>query len=36
MASIAKQYTNAELKLLANYLSKVDGDLKTVSEKRFR
>ena len=36
MAGMAKQYTNAELKLIANYLSSVDGDLKTVPQSRFR
>lgn len=36
MASMAKQYTNAELKVLANYLSSIDGELKTVPQSRFR
>lgn len=36
MASMAKQYTNSELKLLANYLSSLEGDLKTVPQSRFR
>ena len=36
MAGMAKQYTNAELKLLANYLSSLEGDLKTVPQSRFR
>ena len=36
MAGMAKQYTNAELKVLANYLSSLDGELKTVPESRFR
>lgn len=36
MAGMAKQYTNPELKLLANYLSSVDGDLKTIPQKKFR
>ena len=36
MAGMAKQYTNAELKLMANYLSALDGDLKTVPQSRFR
>jgi cytochrome c553 len=36
MAGMSKQYTNAELKLIANYLSSIDGDLKTVSQSRFR
>ncbi len=36
MGSMAKQYSNAELKLLAGYLSSVQGDLKVVPESRFR
>jgi cytochrome c553 len=36
MAGMAKQYTNAELKILANYLSSLDGELKTVPQSRFR
>ncbi|MDD5324045.1 MAG: c-type cytochrome [Polaromonas sp.] len=36
MGSMAKQYTNAELKLLANYVSSVQGELKVVPESRFR
>ena len=36
MASMAKQYSNAELKLMANYLSSLDGDVKTVPQSRFR
>jgi len=36
MAGMAKQYTNPELKMLANYLSSVDGDLKTIPQKKFR
>jgi cytochrome c553 len=36
MAGMAKQYSNAELKLIANYLGSLDGDLKTVSQSRFR
>ncbi|WP_411878604.1 c-type cytochrome [Polaromonas sp. YR568] len=36
MAGMARQYTNPELKMLANYLSSVDGDLKTVPQKKFR
>lgn len=36
MASMAKQYSNDELKLLANYLSSLDGNLKTVPQSRFR
>ena len=36
MGGMAKQYTNPELKLLANYLSSVDGDLKVVPQNKFR
>jgi cytochrome c553 len=36
MASMAKQYTNDELKQLAGYLSSLDGNLKTVPESKFR
>jgi cytochrome c553 len=36
MAGMAKQYTNAELKELAKYLSSVDGALQTIPESRFR
>ena len=36
MAGMAKQYSNAELKLIASYLSSLDGDLKTVAQSRFR
>ena len=36
MASMAKQYTNAELKMLANYVASVDGSLKVVPQSRFR
>lgn len=36
MAGMAKQYTNAELKQLANYLSSVEGDLKVVPQSKFR
>ncbi|MEO8022260.1 c-type cytochrome [Polaromonas sp.] len=36
MAGMAKQYTNTELKQLANYLSSVEGDLKTVPQSKFR
>ena len=36
MASMAKQYTNAELKVLAGYLSSLDGELKTMPQSRFR
>ena len=36
MAGMVKQYTNAELKLLAGYLSSIEGEVKTVPESRFR
>jgi len=36
MAGMAKQYTNAELKLMANYLASLEGDLKVVPQSRFR
>ena len=36
MASMAKQYTNAELKLLAGYVSSLNGQLKTVPQSEFR
>lgn len=36
MGGIAKQFSNAELKELANYLGKLPGDLKTVPQSRFR
>ena len=36
MASMAKQYTSAELKQIANYLSSLEGNLKTVPQSRFR
>lgn len=36
MASMAKQYTNAELKVLATYLSSVDSELKVVPQSKFR
>jgi cytochrome c553 len=36
MGGMAKQYSNAELKLLAGYLSSVQGELKVVPENRFR
>lgn len=36
MSGIAKQFSNAELGRIANYISTIDGDLKTVPEKRFR
>ncbi|WP_295856090.1 c-type cytochrome [uncultured Xylophilus sp.] len=36
MAGVAKQFSNAELKALANYIGSLDGELKTVPEPRFR
>jgi len=36
MASMAKQYSNAELKMLANYISSAQGDVKVVPQSRFR
>lgn len=36
MGGIAQQFTNAELKLLAAYLSKLPGPLKTVKEAAFK
>ena len=36
MAGMAKQYTNAELKMLANYVSSVEGELKVVPQSKFR
>jgi cytochrome c553 len=36
MGGMAKQYTNAELKAMAGYLSSVQGELKVVPESRFR
>lgn len=36
MAPIAQQFSNQELKLLANYISKLDGDLKTIPPAHFR
>ena len=36
MGAIAKQFSNAELKALARYVSSLEGDLKTVPERRLR
>jgi cytochrome c553 len=36
MGGVAKQFSHAELKALASYVSTLDGDLKTVPESRFR
>jgi cytochrome c553 len=35
MGAMAKQFSNADLKLLANYVGSLDGELKTVPESRF-
>jgi hypothetical protein len=36
MGGIAKQYTTAELKELANYMAAQQGDLKIVPQSKFR
>jgi cytochrome c553 len=36
MGGVAKQFSNAELKALANYLGSVEGDLQVVPQSRFR
>jgi len=36
MSAIAKQYSNAELKALSNYIGSLDGELRTEPESRFR
>ena len=36
MGGMVKQYTNAELKLLAGYVSSLNGQLKTVPQSEFR
>lgn len=36
MAGVAKQFTNAELKELAKYISTLPGELKTVPQSRFK
>jgi cytochrome c553 len=36
MGAIAKQFSNAELKLLSNYVSSLEGDLKVKPENKFR
>jgi cytochrome c553 len=35
MGAMAKQFSNADLKLLANYVGSLEGELKTVPESRF-
>lgn len=36
MGGIVKQFTNAELKAMADYISTLDGEMSTVPQKRFR
>jgi cytochrome c553 len=36
MAGIAKQFTNAELRELANYMGSIEGDLRVVPQSKFR
>jgi len=36
MAGVAKQFSNAELKVLANYVGGLPGELKSIAESRFR
>lgn len=36
MAGIVKPFTNAELKLLADYIGRLPGDLQTIPQSRFR
>ncbi len=36
MAGISKQFSNAELKAIAGYISSLEGELKTIPENRFR
>jgi cytochrome c553 len=36
MGGVAKQFSNAELKVLANYVGGLPGELKTVPQNRFR
>lgn len=36
MAGVSKQFTNAELKALANYIGSIEGDLHVVPQSRFR
>jgi cytochrome c553 len=36
MAGIAKQFSNAEMKAMANYISSLPGDLKTVPQSKFK
>ena len=36
MGGIAKQFTNAELKAMAGYIASLDGELKTIPQRKFR
>ena len=36
MAGVAKQFTNAELKEMANYIGSLPGELKVVPQSRFK
>jgi cytochrome c553 len=36
MGGVAKQFSNAELKEMANYLAAQQGDVKSVPQSRFR
>lgn len=36
MAGVSKQFTNAELKALSNYIGSIEGDLQVVPQSRFR
>ena len=36
MAGMAKQYSEAELKVLAKYIASLPGDMKTVPQRKFR
>ncbi len=36
MGGIVQQFSNAELKAMANYLASLPGDLRTVPQSRFR
>jgi cytochrome c553 len=36
MGGIAKQFTNAELKAMANYIGSLEGDMKVVPQSKFR
>jgi cytochrome c553 len=35
MSAIAKQFSNAELKALSGYVASLEGELKTVPERKF-